>query len=636
MIGRVVLALLVACAACNVRQDLGTAASRQAAPVADAEAPPPEPAFATVTTRAGWRWVQPFPTGDDLRGIVTTPAGESWLLGAHGSVFRRDVGGHVLEMLEPDGETRYYAGWASSAKDVWIVGERRGGTVVQHWDGQVWTDTYSLRDFRVHAMTGTTYGYVWAASDGAVHAWTGNSWEVSPAPVQTPLRALWGDNDEPWVVGDGGVILEFHQGKMLDARVPASSPVFAPERNYVAVWGTAYDDVWAAYEAKARGAVGFVHYDGEHWADGPRFEQAAPGCFTEPASLAPWARGVRMSGTSASRIVALFGQGCSFVHDGTRWSSKGVGPGIVSVGAAGKEVLAVGDSGTFVRGSEADGSWSPIYPAWRDDISAAAPVQGVPWALSGRRIVRLAAGEWLPVPDTEGATAFSAANGDEFWFSRAGGPPGETDIIHRIAGQNRVEGHIAGDVRVMGWRSGSLWVAGAGGLLMRGDGRNFERLQVSAPESFTAMAFLADGSALVAGTAPGEGVYCMRRVIRAQGADIDVLVTDDSTTAQVPLWVGDDKNVWVGGLPPLHYDGTTFDNVSTGDDAPVEAITARAPSGVWLAGGGFIRALDGASNRQIFTAGRVLSSMISIEGNAWAVGERGATLTFLPNGTPLR
>lgn len=624
--------------ACDVRQDLG----RLDAPPGDAaDAGAPAPSFPSTTPRAGWRWVTPFPTGDDLRGAFAAPSRAVWLLGANGTVLRRDVSGSIVEMLEPDAETRWYTGWATAEDDVWIVGERRGATDVRRWDGRRWTDAYSLRNYPVHAITGASRDVAWAAASVFGATWNGAVWLEVPADTTAPLRALWASRSgDAWGVGDRGALLRWEGGAFRDTRPVAASPAYLPDRSYVAVWGASPADVWAAYEAPLRGEVGFVHFDGAAWSDTPAIAAA---CTTRPDTTQTWARGARMAGTS-TRILAAVGQGCTFTYDGERWSARtrtdplALEVAVTSVVASGSELFAVGDRGALLRFDDAasPAPFSPVFPALREDLGQVLLAGDEPWALAPARIVRLVDGQWQTVAGSERATAFTFDARMDLWFARDAGD-GTSELVHRHRGADDVTAKgLGAHVTAMTEREGVLWLAGARGFVARGDGRAFTTLAPPGEETFTSIALVDRDTAVVGAATPISQDRFSRKVLRVTGSGSEVLVADESGSKRAAVHVAAGGEIWVGGLPLLRLAGTRAERVSVGDDSPVDSIAPAGGAALWLAGGGLIRRWDGAMATRVFGTGRKIFSLASGPSVAWAVGEQGATLAFLPQGPPPR
>jgi hypothetical protein len=76
---------------------------------------------------------------------------------------------------------------ATSARDVWVVGEAGGPTpLIGHWNGSSWRlvpEPYSSQYGGLSAVTALSAGNAWAVGAGVspwiVH-WNGRSWQASP------------------------------------------------------------------------------------------------------------------------------------------------------------------------------------------------------------------------------------------------------------------------------------------------------------------------------------------------------------------------------------------------------------------------------------------------------------------------
>jgi hypothetical protein len=192
----------------------------------------------------------------------------------------------------------------------------------------------------------------------------------------------------------------------------------------------------------------------------------------------------------------------------------------------------------------------------------------------------------------------------------------------------------------------TLWVGGAKGFVATGDGRTMTRLTNDGDETVVSFAFVDVTHAYLGATRPlGDQRYA-RKVLFAGGADgpggaggrsAVARWSDESGSSAAPTHLLSAGDLWLGGIPLLRGDGTAFRQVPMGDDAPVDAIAAANGAGeLWLAGGGAIRRFDGDVAVPAFGTGRTITAMAAGGGRAWAVGEYGTTLVFLPFGTPPR
>jgi hypothetical protein len=122
--------------------------------------------------------------------------------------------------------------WGSGKNDVWAVGN--GGTMV-HWDGTAWTAWNSGTTSDLLGIFGVSANDVWAVgSRGGAH-WNGSVW----GPVAGAAGyAVWASATNDVVVPTGSGMQRWNGGVWGPVNIGANSPLSA-------VWGTAFDDVWA-------------------------------------------------------------------------------------------------------------------------------------------------------------------------------------------------------------------------------------------------------------------------------------------------------------------------------------------------------------------------------------------------------
>jgi len=173
-----------------------------------------------------WRWENPLPSGEHLRGVWAATADDVWAAGTHGALMHWD--GHAWTAVASPTQARLNALWGSGAADVWAAGEE--GTLL-HYDGRSWSAVESGTTAPLGVLSGTAPDDVWVSS--------------AALPIES-----WGPPGGP---ANGAVLLHF------DGRGWSRAPVDAP----TAVAAVAPNDVWAGT------CGGASHFDGTSWRSYP-------------------------------------------------------------------------------------------------------------------------------------------------------------------------------------------------------------------------------------------------------------------------------------------------------------------------------------------------------------------------------
>lgn len=143
----------------------------------------------------------------------------------------------------------FKAVYAKSAADIVAVGE--SGLVARYsgdrWHLETTPTAVNLLDVWGDFAVGTD------GNNSAILRWSGTAWTAMsfPAPVATKLRSVWGSGpSNVYAVGDGGVALRYNGSSWTALTVPTVS---GNPLNFVAVWGTADNDVYFAGNDQSAG-----------------------------------------------------------------------------------------------------------------------------------------------------------------------------------------------------------------------------------------------------------------------------------------------------------------------------------------------------------------------------------------------
>lgn len=148
-------------------------------------------------------------------------------VGAGWDCMARDDSGHVLATL--------------SANDVWAA----GWGVIQHWDGQSWSNVHSPTNRTLYDMDALSPNEIWASGDsGTLIHYDGQAWHASDASTTTLLPGIGvAAPDDVWAGGSSGKLLHYDGQKWTES-----------ER---VVWDTIWDvDVLATGSGTIGWAVG--------------------------------------------------------------------------------------------------------------------------------------------------------------------------------------------------------------------------------------------------------------------------------------------------------------------------------------------------------------------------------------------
>lgn len=294
------------------------------------------PAWQTVYSDKGLAGavLSAWGTGPDDVLVVGGPLGNS---GHEAIAVHFD--GTAWTRLAPGGADSFWWVHGSSAKDVWMVGEKGR---ITHWDGAAFKDEPRL-------TTATLWG-VWAANPT-------DAWAVGGTP-------------EGGTAAPNDVVLHWDGV----AWKPEPLPGAPLGRSLNKVWGTSSADLYAVGEAAT-----VWHRKGTTWA-----------LETNPAK----SNLLTVHGCSATDVYAVGGQ--DVIHsDGTTWSKVDISLGNSVNGVTcgpGGEVLIVGFGGLKQR--LVDGKWIDEFTSmpYGDLHGAWADGQGALWAAGGDFVSKAAPG----------------------------------------------------------------------------------------------------------------------------------------------------------------------------------------------------------------------------------------------------
>lgn len=180
-------------------------------------------------------------TSENLRAVWGIGPEDIYAVGESGTILRYD-GNAWIAMVTPVVTTLRDI-WGAAPDDLHVVGSF--GTIL-HYDGQSWRTVASPTGASVQNIWGDPAGSgaIFAvANGGEVLQYDGQEWRIIwSGVIQNDLIAIWADSpDELYVVGEGGVIVRYHDGAW--ELIPSSTT-----SDLDGVWGSQDGDVYAAGE----------------------------------------------------------------------------------------------------------------------------------------------------------------------------------------------------------------------------------------------------------------------------------------------------------------------------------------------------------------------------------------------------
>lgn len=395
-------------------------------------------------------------------------------------------------------------------------------------------------------------------------------WE-NPLPMGADLNSIFVlSNDEAWAVGEHGITLHY-----LDGRWHWEPTGIQTELN--AVTGTAPDDLWAT-------GVGYtmLHWDGQGWSDAGlpfigRLETITTLWAWDPQTV--WAGS---TGGGAFQPAVLTYDGGSWAKSVFAFSSINAIWGTAADDVWFNDALSTmwhydGAQLTFLR----DDAGSPLrldntYGLWgasRDSYWAG--------ALFGQ-VLHYDGSAWKVAAQPGHLRALWGSSDNDVWGvgnaqldAGRSWPYAGSDLFHGSTTQWSSQ-PAPTDRRLMavhGTSASNVWVAGAGGTVLRYDGGTWAPLL---PQSALLKAPLdsvwGSGPTNVWATGPDAGL------LHSDGTGWSVAAPGSFTslhgTAASDLWA-------VGPSGARHFDGQTWSDRSAGLDAGLVTVWAMSTSEVW-------------------------------------------------------
>jgi hypothetical protein len=528
-------------------------------------------ASSNLCSSGGWCWVNPAPTGNNLRAVVARSATDVWVGGYQGTLLHYDGAAFTRVDLGPG--TIWGMGAepasASSPGGVWAVGDNG---LAARFDGSAWTITPIATDQTLLGVA-TVAGQVYAVGGaGTLLLWDGSAWQ--PVTITdgkrtegNDLETVWGTGpDDIWVGGRYGALWHKTAAGWSRPMPTSSSSVGWP-----VIAGTGPSDVWVATDGGA-----LLHFDGTTLKQAHTATSGVTGI---------WAG-------AADDVWITYLNGADH-WDGNAWSTVSLGyfPAGMS-GSDSTHVWSVGENGNISR-------WN-----------------GRTWsALSQTQ---------LPY----GVAALYAGGPNDVWMSAQ-------NLLFHWDGQavTQVKSPSTATINAM-WGSGpsNVWAAGTGGVILHWDGTQwglaggtgsgeFKAIWGSAANNVWAVgfdiAYQFDGTSWTLRntgleTSDVQSVYTAGPNSVWAGGFYDLLMHWDgqswsqeksipsSTNTQgiICIWGSGPSNVWAFGSYAYHWDGQSWQTTATAFGGA--HAWGTGPNDVWTVGGGVFH-FDGTTSTPVPT-----------------------------------
>lgn len=616
----------------------------------------------------GWCWQSPRPTGGIYYGVHGTSANDVWAVGLQGSALHWE-GSYWRQTTTATLQTLTSVS-AIASDDVWAAGT---GGIALHWDGAAWTE-------HATGALGTLWGTyaaatddVWVVGEEGVFHYDGTSWTQPLSNVA--FYGIWGDGPASiWAVGQGGVIAHYAGSSWSPVTTSITEDLFG-------ISGSSSGDVIAI------GSSATYAFNGSSWSQvvargGFAVAVDGPGTFysagyqvrrwngaTSELTLALIESGSRGWGAYSAPTGELFvvgeSPGSIIRFDGVRWHTGsfplhhlwtkamwGFAEGELSI--LGSFGLTNYPTGTGVhlelRGGEWTTSamplhaeaawpnaWDDVWAVGRTDSGAGAigHFDGSAWAL----VVDDAPERLDAVWGSSARNMWMASYRQLFHFDGASLISVEHPEIHSFSdvwGSGPHDVWIVGD-RLAGASSGEDLIP----AILHFDGTAWTTADLTLTDSAAARD---PRLSAVWGSGPNDvwavGVSGYASTSSALLAHYDGAGWTEVTTPFLSgteshklsdVWGTGPSDVWVGGAPVMHFDGSAWSVID--GEGRADVIGGTGSDEVYMAGYDGLLRWDGTHLASTTDVGRAPTSYSASD--AWAssaddvwIGQRGGVVRW--------
>jgi uncharacterized protein YjdB len=612
-----------------------------------------------------WTSLNPSIATVDASGLVTAVANGQVIISAETD----GVAGYAVATVTVPGTTQANLwanfagfgahGWGTSESDIWVCS---AVDEMSHWNGSAWT-AFPVTMPGCREIWGSASDDVFVSGiDGNMIHWNGSQWTSMNTGTVENLVGLWGSApDDVWTVGTNGTILHFDGSNWTpEASVPTTELLRR-------VWGTADDNVYVAATA---GTV--LRYDGASWslvAGVPTSEQLNAMWGSGPTDIflggdhgavvrfdgawssmtTPTTDSLRgFGGASSSDLYAVGFHGNLWRFNGSSWdvlANLTPNPLWDAWASPGGDMYAFGNDGMFrgYRGATlAISAPTTTLTALDDQVQLTAeardagnnPISGVTFTWSSD----------VPGVATVDQTGLVTAVADgiaNIWAIAPGGARAVQPItVQQVAATVSVS---PDPVLLSGVGAMQAYVVSAedaNGNPIPSPSANWSSLNpfVATINSATGLATAErDGEATITVEIDGVRGYAVLKVIDPGATAVNVLghMNNPVTVSQLlGVWGASEDDVFMGGDAGiiLHFDGTSWSQMSNPSSVQVWDFWGTSGSDVFAVGGGGIVHYDGVQWSTMTTPATSLRGVWGAAPNdVFAVGTGGSIVHY--NGT---
>jgi hypothetical protein len=610
-----------------------------------------------------WQWINPTPDGANLRAISGTAADDIWLAGDSGKIWHWN-GTTASLSLQTDPRAVFHGLLAVAADDVWAIGQSAQGSL-HHYDGQGWSSDFALGAKAIDAFVGAPDGRAYLLADSKLYGWDGTRWQDTAI---YDSRGSWytgggkprvgfSTGKSAWIAGDKGLIArnrtvwEWYEEP---ADVDAGNSASDADYEYFGIWGSAPDDVWAAF-LDGQQQLGFSHFDGGSW-------RVTHQRVSQCNGVLDLKRGAAMWGRSKNEILLGFGNCGVFRWDGQTWKRleylSSARPEDTAPYRAfwsdGIDLYGVGDGFLLGRfAPTASQMFESVFPrAVRENLYSVAALSKDASFSKAYWPARWDGRSWetlkLPDPQKHVAQDISAISADDAWavgwYGTGSGYAGlvlhwdgttwTPTVLNDVRELRRVWMNAADDV----WAVGSTH--GLRLCVRHFDGTSWQKIDAPDPGMElrdTNVSALGRDRVLITANHVGRGHLAV--LLYWDGKTLRELHRETTPIwywngAPRP-WATSESDIWLAGQPVLRFDGTSWSLLPDNADYPLKGISRDNGGEVWGVGAGpaagAIYRFDGARfQRTVDVPQLLLGISRGADGSLWTVGLGGATLRLDP------
>jgi hypothetical protein len=565
---------------------------------------------------SGFCWENPLPQGNALTAVWGASPSAVWAVGGRGNYVLRFDGAAWSAVAIPV-STTLRSVHGRSADDVWAVGDGSAGV---HWNGSSWTSD------PVSASPTDVVNDVFVASNGDAYAAldynairrrpAAGAWSSVGVTTSCSWKSIWGSGASLWAGGESGYWSESTDGTTWTTTRPG---VTTSSLGYD-VWASAANDLW-----RSRGTLVERSTDGVAWTgQGAGLDESVRE-LTGTAAGVPWALG---SGTKAFRwngaAWAPYATTLPSGHAAGLWIDGSAG---WAVGASGRMARFDGGAFTEVSGGERDVQLLGVSASGGADAWAYVRTTGscttTPTGCGGALWRRDATGwhvSWtLPWVPSTGAPLWGAA-ADDVWLSTA-------ELWHVKGTTKTADAKLTFATAIHGSGPTDVWAyaydeASSRSSLWQWNGSTWTD-RSPGDWTVTTIHALAPDDVWAAGRDATSGYH----LAHWNGTSWTPRSIETPSPYVGAIWAAATDDVWLTGPygRMFHWNGSSFQEVPSGTNRSLSAISGTGPNDVWAVGqlGTVLHWNGSAWSDAVGGADLSLTAVAAVPGQVWIGGGNG-------------